>query len=57
MHSFSLVYMQAKSIIFYFYLDYFILNYLAYIRQAEYLKRELLIKDTLDNLAEYTKNF
>jgi hypothetical protein len=56
MHSFPLVYMQVKSIIFYFYLDHPILNYLACVRQAKYLKGELLIKDAFNTLVEHTRN-
>jgi hypothetical protein len=56
MHFFPLVYIQVKSIILYFYLDHPILNYLACVRQAKYLKGELLMKDTLNTLAECTRN-
>ena len=56
MHSFSLVHMWAKSTILYFYSDHPILNCPVCVRQAKYLKKELLIKDALDILAEYTEN-
>ena len=56
MHFFPLVYMQVKSIILYFYLDHPILNYLAYIKQAKYLKRKLLIKNALNTLVKCVGN-
>ena len=56
MHSFPLVHMQAKSIILHFYSDHPILNCPACVRQAEYLKGELLMKDALDTLAERAGN-
>ena len=56
MHFFPLIHIQAKSIILYFYLDHPILNCLVYVRQVEYLKGELLIKDALDTLAKHTRN-
>ena len=56
MHSFPLVHMRAKSIILYFYSDHPILNCVACVRQAKYLKGELLIKDALNTLAEHIRN-
>jgi hypothetical protein len=56
MQSFPLVHMQAKSIILHFYSDHPILNCLVCIKQARYLKGELLIKDALDTLAERAGN-
>ena len=49
--------MQAKFIILSFYLDYPILNCLAYIKQVKYLKKELFIKNALNTLVKYVKNF